>query len=79
VAALLLTSMHMTLLGALIALSPRPLYAHAVGFSALTPLEDQQLGGAIMLAAGGVAYLAGGLWLVVELLGNGVRAKESRA
>jgi putative membrane protein len=79
VAALLLTAMHMTLLGALLALSTRPLYGHQPGFSALTPLEDQQLGGAVMLVAGGVAYLAGGLWLMAELLGRRVRAEERRA
>jgi putative membrane protein len=68
VVALLLTSMHMTLLGALLALGPRPLYAHGSGFSGLTPLEDQHLGGAIMIVAGGVSYLAGGLWLTAGLL-----------
>jgi putative membrane protein len=68
VVALLLTSMHMTLLGALLALTPRPLYAHAGMTTELTPLADQQLGGAIMIVAGGVAYLAGGLWLVAGLL-----------
>lgn len=68
VVALLLTSMHMTLLGALLALTPRPLYAHAAGFSTLTALEDQHLGGAIMLIVGGVSYLAGGLWLTLGLL-----------
>lgn len=66
--ALLLTSMHMTLLGALLALSPRPLYSHAQGFAGLTALEDQHLGGAIMLLVGGVAYLLGGLWLTAGLL-----------
>ncbi len=73
--ALLLTSMHMTLLGALLALPPRALYAHvhhghgmAHGEGALSPLEDQHLGGAIMLLAGGLAYLAGGLALTVEIL-----------
>lgn len=65
---LLLTAMHMTLLGALLALAPRPLYLHSESFSGLTPLEDQHLGGAIMLLVGGIAYLAGGLWLTVELL-----------
>lgn len=68
VIALLLTSMHMTLLGALLALSPRPLYSHHGGFYYLTPLEDQQLGGAVMLLVGGIAYLCGGLWLMVDLL-----------
>lgn len=65
---LLLTAMHMTLLGALLALTPRPLYAHADALARLTPLEDQHLGGAIMLLAGGAAYLAGGLGLTAGLL-----------
>jgi putative membrane protein len=78
VVGLLLTSMHMTLLGALLALSPRPLYAHAGGFAQLEPLEDQHLGGAIMLIAGGVSYLAGGLWLTVGLLrGAALEAREA--
>ncbi|HXG67992.1 MAG TPA: cytochrome c oxidase assembly protein, partial [Blastocatellia bacterium] len=68
VVGLLLTSMHMTLLGALLALTPRPLYHHAAGFSGLTPLEDQHLGGAIMLLVGGISYLAGGCGLTVGLL-----------
>jgi putative membrane protein len=68
VVALLLTAMHMTLLGALLALSPRPLYAHVAGFAALTATDDQHLGGAIMLLIGGVSYLFGGLWLTVRLL-----------
>ncbi len=63
VAALLLTSMHMTLLGALLALPPRPLYGGAHG-----ELGDQHLGGAIMLIFGGAVYLAGGVWLVRALL-----------
>lgn len=69
IVALLLTSMHMTLLGALLALPTRPLYphcAHAPG--PLGPLHDQQLGGAIMLVVGGVAYLFGGLGLTARLL-----------
>jgi putative membrane protein len=65
---LLLTSMHMTLLGALLALAPRPLYNHLAGFSALTAIQDQHLGGAIMLLIGGVSYLAGGLWIMAGLL-----------
>ena len=67
IVALLVTSMHMTLLGALLALTPRPLFAH--GATAwLTPLDDQHLGGAIMLLVGGASYLAGGLWLTRRLL-----------
>jgi putative membrane protein len=75
--ALLLTSMHMTLLGALLALPLRPLYGHETAHGAqpggtslfgLTPIADQQLGGAIMLLVGGIVYLAGGLWLGARLL-----------
>jgi putative membrane protein len=68
VAGLLLTSMHMTLLGALLALAPRPLYAHASGWAGLSALDDQHLGGVVMLLGGGVSYLAGGLWLMAGLL-----------
>lgn len=65
---LLLTSMHMTLLGALLALAPRALYHHVGTTTELTPLEDQHLGGAIMLVVGGLVYLAGGLSLTVGLV-----------
>jgi putative membrane protein len=68
VVGLLLTSMHMTLLGALLALTPRPLYQHAGVATGLTPLDDQHLGGAIMLLVGGLVYLAGGLWLTAGLV-----------
>lgn len=69
VVALLFTSMHMTLLGALFALANRPLFAHApTGPAGLPPLVDQQLGGTIMLLVGGASYLAGGLWLTASLL-----------
>lgn len=80
---LLLTSMHMTLLGALLALSPRPLYhdhghghasTHSLG--GMTALDDQHLGGAVMLVVGGIAYLAGGLWLTVDLVRKGSTAQE---
>lgn len=68
--ALFLTSMHMTLLGALLALSPRPLYghAHAAGIAGLAPLDDQHFGGAVMLLVGGASYLIGGLVLIARLL-----------
>ncbi len=67
VAALLFTSTHMTLLGVLIATSPRPLYEH-LGISGLPPLVDQQIGGIIMLSGAGLSYLAGGLFLLARLL-----------
>ncbi len=70
VAALLLTSMHMTLLGALIGLAPRPLYAMMAMHPApgLDALADQQLGGVVMLLVGGASYCLGGLWMLGTLL-----------
>lgn len=64
VAALLVTSMHMTLLGALIGLAPRPLYSH----HDMGALADQQMAGVVMLLVGGVAYLCGGLAMLARLL-----------
>jgi putative membrane protein len=78
VVGLLLTSMHMTLLGALLALTPRSLYHHVGGVYWLTPIEDQHLGGAIMLLVGGIAYLAGGLWLTVGLVRGAATTGEKR-
>lgn len=78
VVALLLTSMHMTLLGALLALAPRPLYVHAHARPILAPLDDQHLGGAIMLLVGGISYLAGGLWLTAGLLRRRMSAQVER-
>jgi putative membrane protein len=68
VAALLMTSMHMTLLGVLLAGAARPLYAHHGSQPLALALQDQQLGGVLMLATGGVAYLAGALVLLAGLL-----------
>lgn len=69
IAGLLLTSMHMTLLGVLLALAARPLYPHGgvVGFG-LTAMQDQHLGGVLMLLVGGIAYMAGALVLLSGLL-----------
>jgi putative membrane protein len=68
IAALLFTSMHMTLLGALFALADRPLFQHGGVAGGAAATADQQLGGVIMLAVGGAAYLAGGLWLTAVAL-----------
>ncbi len=69
--ALLLTSIHMTLLGALLSLAPRPLY----GLGDVTCFglvlgagQDQALGGVIMLMIGAAVYLAGGVVLLARLL-----------
>ncbi|MGD9915076.1 MAG: cytochrome c oxidase assembly protein [Rhizobiaceae bacterium] len=70
-AALLLTSIHMTLLGALLALSRRPLYGagEVTCFGVtLDAAADQQLGGVIMLVVGAVVYLAGGVSLIGRLV-----------
>ena len=65
---LLLTSMHMTLLGALIVLAPRDLYAEICG---LAPnLSAQQLGGLLMLGIGTPIYLVVGLMLTGRALGE---------
>ena len=77
IAALLLTSMHMTLLGALLALTPRALFVHAGHGGSLAQLDDQHLGGAIMLGVGGASYLAGGLWLTVRLLREKTAGQEA--
>jgi putative membrane protein len=79
VVGLLLTAMHMTLLGALLALTPRPLYAHVAASAGLTPLADHQLGGAIMLLVGGVAYLLGGLWLMAGVVRDTGRTPAQEA
>ena len=70
-AALLLTSIHMTLLGALLALSPRPLFGEGLVTClgiVLDGGQDQQIGGIVMLLIGAIVYLAGGVFLVARLL-----------
>ncbi|HEV7309356.1 cytochrome c oxidase assembly protein [Ensifer sp.] len=68
---LLLTTIHMTLLGALLSLSPRPLYQFGeitcFGMT-LTAAQDQQLGAVVMLLVGAGAYLAGGVVLLSGLV-----------
>ncbi|MGE0213457.1 MAG: cytochrome c oxidase assembly protein [Parvibaculaceae bacterium] len=75
---LLLTSVHMTLLGALLALSPRPLFGidnvTCLGVS-LTAQQDQEAGGVLMLLVGAAIYLAGGLALVARLVGQPMEAR----
>ncbi len=78
---LLFTSMHMTLLGALLALSPRPLYgegeASCLGIM-LSADVDQQAGGVIMLLVGAVVYLAGGVALLARTLNDQVPEPSGR-
>lgn len=69
IVALLFTSMHMTLLGALFAMANRPLFVHAPQVLPVSSvLADQHLGGAIMLLVGGAVYLLGGLSLMAGVL-----------
>lgn len=77
VAALLLTFMHMTLLGALFAMSGRPLFGHVASSDAASAVADQQLGGVVMLLVGGSVYLAGGLWLTRVALHPGLARAAS--
>lgn len=59
---LLFTSMHMTLLGAILALAPRDLYGGiCANWFGLSALEEQQLAGTAMAGVGGAMYLAGAL------------------
>ncbi len=75
---LLFTSMHMTLLGALLALASRPLYSHVHHLPAgLTPVEDQNLGGVVMLAVGGAVYLLGALALMARLLNAAPEGRQT--
>ena len=62
--AVLLTSVHMTMLGTLITLAPRPLYPSC-------DLASQQAGGVLMLAVATPAYLLGGLFLARRGLVSG--------
>lgn len=68
---LLLTSMHMTLIGVLMALAPRPLYPTGQVLCLGVPLTaetDQQIGGVVMLLVGALSYLIGGVALLRRLL-----------
>jgi len=69
--ALLLTTVHMTLLGALLALAQRPLFGledvTCFGLT-LSASEDQQLGATVMLLVGATVYLSGGVALIASVL-----------
>jgi putative membrane protein len=65
------TSVHTSLLGALLAFSSTlwyPLYGSSTASWGLTPLEDQQLAGLIMWVPAGLAYLIATLAIVASWL-----------
>ncbi len=64
------TAVHTTALGAILALTSRPLYPvyTSTALWGLSPLEDQQLAGLIMWVPGGVAYLIGALGFMLAWL-----------
>jgi putative membrane protein len=69
--ALFTTTLQSGLLGALITFAPRPWYAAYTTTTALwnlTPLEDQQLAGAVMWILGGVVYGLAALFLFMVWL-----------
>jgi putative membrane protein len=65
-AAILVSTVLMGLLGALITFAARPLYAphfaSTLGWG-VSPLEDQQFAGIVMWAPGSLAYLGAALWI----------------
>lgn len=67
--ALLVTAMHMALLGTLLAFSPQPLYTYAIESlgDVYAQLGSQRTGGMFILL-GGLVHLAGGLYLAGRLL-----------
>jgi putative membrane protein len=79
IGAVFMTLLHAGLLGALITLTPHPLYltylasTNALG---LTPLGDQQLAGLLMWIPLGTFYLAAGLWLASRLVAGDAQGER---
>lgn len=69
--ALVLTFGHMTMLGVLLALSPRDLYGHGVD----APV-DQKLGGTLMIVASTIGYLGAAVWLSSGLIADRVKQRR---
>jgi putative membrane protein len=74
---LFVTMIHMSVLGALIALSPRVLYRLQTGGASLlgmTPLEDQQLAGIVMWIPAGTVYAGAALLFAALWIRNAGRS-----
>lgn len=68
-ASLLTTLLHTGALGALLTFAPTPWYSiPGTGTRGLTALEDQQLGGLVMWAPGGLAYMVAALMVAARWL-----------
>ena len=69
-AVLMVTAMHMTMLGIALTLAPQVLYRGVCGGGpfGLGPLEDQQMAGVVMAVLAPAVYLAGGLARLAPLL-----------
>jgi len=78
VACLFTTMLHTSLLGALITFAPAVLYMHATEAApfAMTPLEDQQLGGLVMWVPGALPFLLAGLGIVAAWLADSRTHRE---
>jgi putative membrane protein len=78
-AAGLVSTVQMGLLGALITLAPRAVYAPhfaTAGLWGLTPLQDQQFGGALMWAPGCLVFLGAAMaemWALLERSASATR------
>lgn len=75
-------AMQSGVLGALLALAGTPWYAShlaTTGPWGLTPMEDQQIAGALMWGPAGMAYLAAMLWEMRRWIGDAERASRPRA
>ncbi len=73
---LVITMMHTSLLGALIALSPRVLFVAQTRFApewGMTALEDQQFAGLLMWVPGGIVYAGAALWMLMIWISRSAR------
>ncbi len=79
--AMLFTSMHMAMLGALLVLAPGLLYAQqfCLGAFGLDPLADQKFGGGLMALAGTLPYVVAGGWLAARLALDDPRERDLAA
>jgi putative membrane protein len=77
-AAFCMTFTHMTMLGCLLLLAPHLLYDPDLcrGAFGLPPLDDQRVGGALMLGWGSFAYLAGGVVLLRRVFAGETDARS---